>query len=387
MGAVAGSLITDFTPQARPRVLAVDDQPDALRLIQLRLESGGMECFAHPDGPSALAFLKENPVDVIILDVMMPRMDGYEVCRKIKSNERTRDIPVIFLTAKMEVADRVQGLDVGAHDYLTKPIQQSELLARTRAAFRVKQLQDQLREQIQLQAHFHQLHRGMLSEHWQKIFGQLAGSLAHEINNPLAVALGTVQLLRMQSGVDERIVHSLRTVDVSLQRAAEKLRSLLIIAQAGRHRQKLSLNRLLRDLITLINYQVVMSKVTLTSDLDSECEWQGIGSDLARSVLYILNNALEAVEGCPNPTIRISAGQRSDHLFISVADNGQGVDESLRSRVFEPFFTTKGSPHHGVGLYLAHEIVKSNGGEIQLRSNCGDMVTEFIVILPPKAPE
>jgi signal transduction histidine kinase len=193
-------------------------------------------------------------------------------------------------------------------------------------------------------------------------------------------------LLRMQSGVDERVVHSLRTVDVSLQRAAEKLRSLLIIAQASRHRQKLSLSRLVRDLATLINYQVVMSKVSLITDLDSECEWEGMASDLARSVLYILNNALEAVDGCEQPTIKITAGRRNDQLFISVADNGHGVDESIRSRVFEPFFTTKGSPHHGVGLYLAHEIVKANGGEIELHSNRGDMVTEFIVVLPPKAP-
>src|SRR5262245_43275334 len=123
MGEPAASPLTSNQSNPRPRVLAVDDQPDALRLIQLRLETGGMQCFAHADGPSALAFLKENPVDVVILDVMMPRMDGYEVCRKIKANERTRDIPVIFLTAKLDVADRVQGLDIGAHDYLTKPIQ------------------------------------------------------------------------------------------------------------------------------------------------------------------------------------------------------------------------------------------------------------------------
>src|SRR3954467_13081653 len=122
MGTGPADPLTSNPPSLRPRVLAVDDQPDALRLIQLRLEAGGMECFAFSEGTSALTFLKENPVDVVILDVMMPFMDGYEVCRKIKANERTRDIPVLFLTAKLDVADRVQGLEIGAHDYLSKPI-------------------------------------------------------------------------------------------------------------------------------------------------------------------------------------------------------------------------------------------------------------------------
>jgi signal transduction histidine kinase len=343
-----------------------------------------MECQALPDGPSALAYLKEHPVDVVILDVMMPRMDGYEVCRKIKANERTRDIPVIFLTAKLDVADRVQGLEIGAHDYLSKPVQQSELLARTRSAYRVKQLQDQLKEQLVLQSRFHELHRGMLSGHWQKIFGQLAGSLAHEINNPLAVAIGTVQLLRMQDDLDERLSQSLQTVDSSLQRAAEKLRSLLVIAQPTRHAQKIALARLVHDITTLINFQLVMNKVTLTTQLDATCEWEGVASDLARSVLYVLNNALEAVTGRPRPLIRISVSRRENQILISIADNGNGIEESIRSRVFEPFFTTKSLPHHGVGLYLTQEIIKSNGGDIELCPAQGEFVTEFTIILPTK---
>src|SRR2546427_7413189 len=120
--------------QARARVLAVDDQADSLRLLQARLKAGGMECVACADGPAALRFLAEQLVDVIILDVMMPQMDGYEVCRRIKADPRTKDIPVIFLTAKMDSADKVQGLDIGGHDFLSKPIQQQELVARTRAA-------------------------------------------------------------------------------------------------------------------------------------------------------------------------------------------------------------------------------------------------------------
>src|SRR6187455_1226883 len=188
--------------ERKPRVLAVDDQRDALRLLQIRLQNAGMECFTCSDGTSALQFLEKELVDIVILDVMMPNMDGYEVCRRIKGGERTKDIIVLFLTARYEMQDKIRGLEVGGHDYLTKPVEQAELLARTRSALRIKQLQDQLKEQLQLQKTINNLHQEMLGEHWQKTLGQLAASLAHEINNPLAAALGSVQLLCMDENLD-----------------------------------------------------------------------------------------------------------------------------------------------------------------------------------------
>ena len=110
----------------RPKILAVDDQLDSLRLLQLRLQSVGMECLTCSSGPAALSFLEKHLVDVIILDVMMPGMDGFEVCRRLKANEQTRDIPVLFLTARLDPADRIRGLEAGGHDYLSNPTDQQE---------------------------------------------------------------------------------------------------------------------------------------------------------------------------------------------------------------------------------------------------------------------
>ena len=301
----------ETTPEAAeavltPRILAVDDQPDSLRLLQIRLQAGGMKCFAFSDGFSALDWLADNPVDTIILDVMMPKIDGYEVCRRIKANPDTADSPVLFLPAKLESADKVRGLEIGGHDYLSKPVQQQELLARTKAAVRVKQLQDQLKEKLALQDELHTLHGGMLSEHWLKTLGQLAASLAHEINNPLAAALGNVQLLRMRPNLDEDMKHPLEVVDQSLQRAGQKLRSLLLIAQAGQHPQEVELHCLIQDLATVVNFNAVMSKVSITTNLDSNCLWAGIPGELARAVLYVLNNAIEAVKGIREPRMTIS---------------------------------------------------------------------------------
>jgi DNA-binding response OmpR family regulator len=381
----AYDLKTIISAEKKPRVLAVDDQRDALRLLQIRLQNSGFDCLTANDGASALDLLGKEPVDVIILDVMMPQMDGIEVCRRLKADEKTKDIPVLFLTAKFDMEDKVRGLDVGGHDYLTKPVEQAELLARTKSALRVKQLQDQLKERIQLQQTINQLQQGMLSEHWQKTLGQLAASLAHEINNPLAAALGSAQLLAMDEGLDKNVLDRLQIIDRSLQRAGQKLRSLLLIAQASKHAQTISVGQMVDDLATIVNFQVVVNKVSLQTDLDDTCEWQGVASELARAILYVINNAIEAVAGVQNPSITLKVTPGAPFNEIHIIDNGPGIPAELRSRVFEAFFTTKGAPHVGVGLFLANKMIENVGGRIEVHTPTNGQGAELVIYLP--APE
>ncbi len=366
----------------KARVLAVDDQRDALRLLQIRLQNAGMECFTCADGVAALQFLEKELVDIVILDVMMPNLDGYEVCKRIKANDRTKDIIVLFLTARYEMQDKIRGLEVGGHDYLTKPVEQAELLARTRSALRVKQLQDKLKEQLNLQKTINQLHQEMLGEHWQKTLGQLAASLAHEINNPLAAALGSVQLLCMDENLDPNTLARLQIIDSSLQRAGQKLRSLLLIAQNSRHAITVSLAQLLEDLLTMVNFQVVINKISLRSNLPASSEWIGRPSELARALLYLLNNAIEAVGGRPEALVDVRLQTTGDQHRITIADNGPGIPPDLREQVFRPFFTTKPAPHNGVGLYLAREIIRSFGGTIRVATPENGQGTEIIVSMP-----
>src|SRR3954468_9172789 len=364
----AFDLKTIISAERKPRILAVDDQRDSLRLLQIRLQNAGFDCLTAHEGAAALELLAKEPVDVIILDVMMPQMDGIEVCKRLKADERTKDIPVLFLTAKFEMEDKVRGLDVGGHDYLTKPVEQAELLARTKSALRVKQLQDQLKERIQLQQTINQLQQGMLGEHWQKTLGQLAASLAHEINNPLAAALGSAQLLAMDETLDKNIQDRLQIIDRSLQRAGQKLRSLLLIAQNTRHAQTISVGQMVDDLATIVNFQVVVNKVAMHTELDDSCVWQGVASELARAILYVVNNAIEAVSGVQNPAITLKVTPGGAYSEIHVIDNGPGIPTELRNRVFEAFFTTKAAPHVGIGLFLANKMIQNAGGRIELHT-------------------
>lgn len=128
------------------RVLIVDDNEDNLLLFQEYLEDNGFETALADNGQQALDFLNDNPVDVIVLDVQMPGMDGFEVCRRVKAQEHTKDIPVIFVTAKFQDVDHVAtGLYLGANDYLYKPVAEKELVARVSVMVRLKADEDEMR--------------------------------------------------------------------------------------------------------------------------------------------------------------------------------------------------------------------------------------------------
>ncbi|HEV2132490.1 MAG TPA: diguanylate cyclase [Longimicrobiaceae bacterium] len=133
-------------PQRRERILVVDDHPDNVEIINARLSSRGFEVETASNGEEALERVQANPPHLILLDVMMPLMDGYEVSRRIKNDDALPYIPIILVTARAETQDKVEGLDAGADDYLTKPINFPELEARVRSMLRIKRLQDELDE-------------------------------------------------------------------------------------------------------------------------------------------------------------------------------------------------------------------------------------------------
>jgi diguanylate cyclase (GGDEF)-like protein len=129
-----------------PRLLIVDDEPSILELMRRRLEALGCEVTTLSGGSDVVKVVHERMPDLVLLDVMMPDVDGFTVCQALKQDAEIRDIPVVLMTARAEVDSRIRGLELGAHDYVTKPFETAELLARVRAALRVKALQDELRE-------------------------------------------------------------------------------------------------------------------------------------------------------------------------------------------------------------------------------------------------
>lgn len=173
----------------KKKILIADDNPDNVELLRKRLGSQGYETVAAFDGEEALqAILKENP-DLLILDVMMPKMDGYEVLRRLRQNDDYRNLPVILLTAKKELPDKLKGLDIGADDYITKPFNPQELLARVRSLLTLREEQERKSQDERLTA-----------------LDQMVEGVAHEIRNPVTAIGGFARRLydRLPDGSPEK---------------------------------------------------------------------------------------------------------------------------------------------------------------------------------------
>lgn len=163
----------------RARILVVEDNEDNRRLLGIYLRREGYEVVEAVDGQEAMERILAEPFDLVCSDVQMPRMDGYELCRRLKGNPETEQIPVVLITAvHTSVEDTLEGLQVGANDFLSRPFRQSELLARVRTQLRIKELRDRLVQAERVAT-----------------VGRTAATMAHEINNPLTGILGYMELL------------------------------------------------------------------------------------------------------------------------------------------------------------------------------------------------
>jgi DNA-binding response OmpR family regulator len=350
-------------------ILIVDDQHDALKLLQLRLQSAGMQCFPASSGKEALQVLEKQSIDVVILDIMMPEMDGFEVCRRIKSNEKTKDIPVLFLTAKMEVSDRVKGLELGGHDFLCKPVEQQELLARTKAAYRVKQLQVELKQLNQIQEF-------LLASHWDSCLGQLATSLAHEINNPLTAALGNTELLLLS--IDTPPLKSrLDDTKTSVGIAADKLKSLLAIAQPH-EKQSFDISSIVNNVIALTNYRTLSHQTKVTTNMATGGKWYGSPTYTARAIFYIINHLTDTCDNSCSKIITIEGKFSSERYHLSLSNNSATPRKETMSHAFSRL-TPRGD---GIGLYLANKLIQNENGQLLLKEKVGTPGIVFDFWLP-----
>ena len=400
---------------ARPRILAVDDTPDALRQLRDCLKSLNAECFTYGSGTSAMEFLSKELVDVAIVDVSMPGMDGFEVCRAIKHDPRTEDIPVILITGDIKTENTSRGIELGAFDYLTKPVDPHECAVRIHAALEMKRVQDALkvqlmapddqrRVQMELQQKMTDFQHGMTTTHWQKRFGQLAASFLDDIHLPLAHALASLQVLMVDERLNEEVRHRLLLLHTQFRKANEHLRRLVNVAVYSRTQQLLRPAEIVSDMTRLLEPEFSCYGIALDQQLDPTVQWWGMRSEISRAVLYLLHNAIEAhtergpvikrrfedesEEEPPKddlnkvPTIMVLVGQSDTTIHIQIRDNGPGIPKDLQEKVWDSYFTTKTPPHTGAGLHLARAIVRAAGGEIELKSPGPDCSTQFTILLP-----
>lgn len=353
----------------RPLVLIVDDDAGARHTLEALLFQEGYELAFAASGWETLAFLESREPDAILLDVMMPGMDGLEVCRRIKDREEWRHIPVILITALDSKEDLVRGLDAGADEFLSKPVNGHELRARVRAMLRIKQQFDALARVMRLRE-------------------DLSHMIVHDIRNPLTVIMMNVFAAR-RSGAAHSVLERLDAIEQEARRLDSFLNDLLMVAKMEEGR--LILNPTLADVNEMLEaVRQAYTSVAQLRNIRLLTEFPADGARLVsldvsifRRVLdNLLSNALKFSP--PNSTVIIRATYPTPPpplVRIQVVDEGPGVAEEDRERIFNKFeivqLKKRDVPQVGLGLAFCKLAVEAHGGRIFVEGNrpCGAIFT------------
>ena len=380
-------------PKPRPAVLAVDDVEANLIALRALIEDMDCEVVFAKSGNDALRQLLRRQFAVVLLDVQMPEMDGYEVAHHARKNPSTRDVPIIFLTAANNSEGMVlRGYGSGAVDFLFKPLNPSILRSKVRVFLELHLASQKLadakavleRRNAELKAAYSELqvtHAQLVQSAKMASLGELVAGVAHEINNPLAFVLSHLETVRRSLGVvEEHLPDSLpETAKYNWQRASERLREVSPGLERIRElvvklrtfsrldegeRKRVSVRECVESVLTILGHRL-KDHVKVTTDFGSPDEIDCYASLLNQAIMNLVSNAIDAMDG--NGAVCITTGASGEDYCISVADTGPGIPRELRDRVVEPFFTTKPvGQGTGLGLSITDSIVRKHGGVLEL---------------------
>ncbi|MCP4699884.1 MAG: response regulator [Gammaproteobacteria bacterium] len=351
--------------QEKATLLIVDDVPTNLKVLLGYLHNLRFKLLVAEDGEDALAKASYAPPDLILLDVMMPRMDGFETCRRLKANPETRDIPVIFMTARTDTVDKITGFEIGAVDYITKPVQHEEVLARINTHLTMRNMQKTLEQQ-------------------NKELNMFAHTIVHDLKEPLTAVSGLNELLTDQlAGLPEPATNlrdqtgyvrqMSNTVDALLLLISTRMRTVPLeavnmgnaVAQT-RGRLTYMIKKYQAEIIVPEYWPVVMGYMPWLVEI-----W---ASYISNGIKY----------GGKPPRLELgSTSEGNGAIRFWVHDNGPGLNSEEQSRLFAPQspLGEKHSEGYGLGLTIVQRMMNKCGGEAGVESTPGEGST-FYFILP-----
>ncbi len=361
------------------KILIVDDNEEIIILTSKFLKHHGFEIICCGDGETALTMCEELKPDVVLLDVMLPKIDGLEVCKRLKAGELTRKIMVLLLTGCGTLNSRVKGLEAGADDYITKPFHVSELLARVRSALRIKKLTEEI-EQSHLQ--LLESHKDRLRSEKMATIGLLATGIAHEFNNIMSGISGFAQLAKKNPEYQEKLVDVTMT---QAKRAMEIANSLSTFYRPSAGKSEVSLKEIIDNALLLITKEVKEREIDVETQIDPDIKIWAHAGQIQEVILNFFLNAIHAMGKTGKLSIRLFEIEGEAQLEIE--DTGGGIPEEVLEKIFDPFFTTKGALGggggcgSGLGLSVSYNILTSHRGTVKIDNNPPKGVC-FIIKLP-----
>jgi two-component system, NtrC family, sensor kinase len=409
-------------PEPRARILLVDDSAAYRRVIQTML--GPKYDFLQAEtGEQALAEVEAFGPDLIVSDLIMPGLDGYELCRRIRVIPSLVHVPIILLTSKTGDESRVTGLEVGADDYLFKPIRPRELNARVGSLLRLRRATLDLEEKTRLLEYANENLKKAQAEliRQEKLasLGQLVAGIAHELNNPLNYIYGNTEFLfdyvKTFIGLVDRVdtlpgltaeqrtvleawkqeadLEFVKTdlqklldgVRLGAERAADIVRGLRAFARVGSGVEfdEVSLTDTMEIAITVLRHEL-RDRIRIHRDFQPVPRVRCDGTRISQVFVNLILNATQAIQG--EGDIFLSMRTEGGQLKCQIRDTGSGIPPDVKTKIFDPFFTTKPvGQGTGLGLSISYGIVEQHGGRIEVESEAGKGST-FTIWLPLRGP-
>lgn len=420
-------------------ILVVDDTPANLEVLSEALNDAGFEVAIATDGELAVSQAEISFPSLILLDIMMPGIDGFETCRRLKASKITQDIPIIFMTALADSTDKVRGLKLGAVDYVTKPFQEPELIARVQTQLKLRHLNQNLEQQvtertIKLTEALEELRKSQLNlvqSEKMAALGQLVAGVAHEINNPVNFIYGNLDYIEEYTQIFLELLQLYQKYYPNpadeIQKQAEKIDLQFVQSDAIKMvaSMKTGTERIREIVLSLRNFArmdeaefkavdihegIESTLLILQHRLKAQSGYPEIEivreygklptvecypSQLNQVFMNILVNAIDALEDEDtknkyqktkdkrNKIIIRTSIIDSQSVQIIIADNGPGILEHIQKRIFDPFFTTKTvGKGTGMGMSISYQIItEKHKGQLHFCSTPGGG-TEFVIKIP-----
>ena len=362
-------------------IVIVDDNLQNLQMLKAILEDKGYEIRAAISGKLALDAINQVRPDLILLDIMMPEMSGYEVCEYLKSNEETKDIPVLFISALDDPEDKMRAFEAGGLDYIPKPFHIEEVIMRVQTHISLRKTKQELDiAYLNLKDHADKL------EAANNELRSFSYSVSHDLRAPLRSISGFSQILSQDYGniIDKEGQDYLKRINQSVNRMGVLIENMLQLSQlsnAEMIRHKVNFKEIAETVISELREQDPEREVSVTiaTDMPSFCD----GGLMEIALENLLGNAWKYTLKSENPTIEFGVNEKDGEHIYFVKDNGAGFDMKHADRIFEPFrrlHSTNDFEGSGIGLATVQRIIYLHGGRVWVDSKRERGTTFYFVV-------